>query len=105
MERIAIVGCRGGGKSRLARVLSAWLGVTPVHLEALYYDKDWKPLDQKTLTSLQRKLVDVPDGSSTGLCPSAEWVRALARGQELGYLLEATTIPAVSAIPSAVTGG
>lgn len=43
MERIAIVGCGGSGKSRLARVLGARLGITPVHLDALYYDKDWKP--------------------------------------------------------------
>lgn len=45
MERIAIIGCGGSGKSYLARVLGARLGITPVHLDALYYDDDWKPLD------------------------------------------------------------
>jgi adenylate kinase family enzyme len=54
MERIAIVGCGGSGKSRPARVLGARLGITPVHLDALYYDKDWQPLDQETFASLQR---------------------------------------------------
>jgi adenylate kinase family enzyme len=45
------VGCGGSGKSRFARVLGARLGITPVHLDALYYGKDWQPLDQETFAS------------------------------------------------------
>ena len=41
MDRIAIIG--GSGKSRLARALGTTLGITPVHLDGLYYDRDWKP--------------------------------------------------------------
>ena len=60
MDRIAIVGCGGSGKSHLARVLAARLGITPVHLDALYYDENWQPLDQETFASLQRDLVAAP---------------------------------------------
>jgi hypothetical protein len=73
VERIAIVGCGGSGKSRLARVVGARLGITPVHLDALYYDKDWKPLDQETFASLQRELVTAPrwiiDGNYASTLP------------------------------------
>lgn len=60
MDRIAIMGCGGSGKSRLARSLGAVLGITPVHLDGLYYDADWKPLDKKTFADLQRGLVSAP---------------------------------------------
>jgi adenylate kinase family enzyme len=73
VERIAIVGCGGSGKSRLARVLGARLGITPVHLDALYYDKDWKALDQEAFASLQRQLVTAPrriiDGNYASTLP------------------------------------
>jgi len=57
VDRIAIVGCGGSGKSWLARSLGGPLGVKPVHLDGLYYDEDWKPLDQDRFAVLQRDLV------------------------------------------------
>jgi adenylate kinase family enzyme len=73
VDRIAIVGCGGSGKSHLARVLAARLGIKPVHLDALYYDENWQPLDQETFAGLQRDLVAAPrwiiDGNYASTLP------------------------------------
>jgi adenylate kinase family enzyme len=69
VKRIAIVGCGGSGKSHVGRVLADRLRITPVHLDALHYDKDWKSLDQETFASPQRDLVAAPGGSSMGTTP------------------------------------
>ncbi len=41
MQRIAIVGCSGGGKSTLARELGAALNLPIVHLDALFWKPGW----------------------------------------------------------------
>ena len=51
------MGCGGSGKSHLARSLGNVLGITPVHLDGLYYDTNWKPLDKEKFADLQRDLV------------------------------------------------
>jgi len=67
------MGCGGSGKSHLARSLGAALGITPVHLDALYYDADWKPLDKDTFAGLQHDLVAAPkwiiDGNYASTLP------------------------------------
>jgi adenylate kinase family enzyme len=60
VDRIAIVGCGGSGKSCLARSLGRLLGITPVHLDGLYYNQDWKPLDKEQFAALQANLVTSP---------------------------------------------
>jgi adenylate kinase family enzyme len=60
VDRIAIVGCGGSGKSHLARSLGTLLGIIPVHLDGLYYDHGWKPLDKVQFAALQRDLVAAP---------------------------------------------
>jgi adenylate kinase family enzyme len=69
--------CSGTGstseKSHLARELGALLGNTPVHLDGLYYDRGWKPLDQEQFAALQRDLVTAPpwiiDGNYASTVP------------------------------------
>jgi adenylate kinase family enzyme len=41
MNRIAIVGCSGGGKSTLARALGARLGLPIIHLDVIYWRPGW----------------------------------------------------------------
>jgi adenylate kinase family enzyme len=41
MDRIAIIGCSGGGKSTLAQRLGERLGLPVVHLDVLYWAPNW----------------------------------------------------------------
>lgn len=47
LERIAIIGCGGSGKSTVARQLAEALRVPVTHLDTIYYDAEWKPLPQE----------------------------------------------------------
>jgi adenylate kinase family enzyme len=57
MERIAIIGCGGSGKSTIAKQLGALLDLPVTHLDAIFYDQDWKPLPQDEFAARQEKLV------------------------------------------------
>jgi hypothetical protein len=47
--------------------------MTPAHLDGLYDDQDWKPLDQQRFADLQRDLVTAPrwiiDGNYASTLP------------------------------------
>ncbi len=45
MDRIAVIGCSGGGKSTLARQLGARLALPVVHLDVLFWLPGWKESD------------------------------------------------------------
>ena len=57
MRRVAIVGAGGAGKSWLALDLGERLGIDPIHLDALYYDRRWQPTAPQRWEELQRELV------------------------------------------------
>ncbi|QVQ53376.1 topology modulation protein [Spiractinospora alimapuensis] len=57
MDRIAIIGCGGSGKTILARQLGAALQAPVTHLDVVYYDDGWTPLPQEKFAALQEELV------------------------------------------------
>lgn len=60
MERIAILGCGGSGKTHLANRLAAVLNLPVIHLDGVYYDADWNTLPQDVFAAVQRDLVSTP---------------------------------------------
>jgi adenylate kinase family enzyme len=73
VDRIAIVGCGGSGKTRLAHQLATLLDLPVIHLDAIHYDPDWQPLEQEVFASRQRELVAAPrwliEGNYAGTLP------------------------------------
>jgi adenylate kinase family enzyme len=60
VEKVAVVGCAGSGKSCLARQL-AWILRAPVtHLDAVFYDDDWNELPPEKFAAAQHDLVTRP---------------------------------------------
>jgi adenylate kinase family enzyme len=57
MNRIAIIGCGGSGKTVLARHLATTLGIEVATLDALYYDDAWNPTPMDKFADIQRDLV------------------------------------------------
>ena len=78
MDRIAILGCGGSGESHMARALGSAVGITPVHLDALYYDQDWNPLPKDQFAALQQELVSQPRWITDGNYASSLPIRLRA---------------------------
>jgi hypothetical protein len=57
VDRIAIIGCGGSGKSTIARQLAAALDLPLIHLDAIYYGEAWNPLPHDEFVAIQEKLV------------------------------------------------
>jgi adenylate kinase family enzyme len=60
MERVAIVGCGGSGKSYVARELGRLLNLPVTHMDAVYFDNRWNPLPMERFETVQRELVAAP---------------------------------------------
>ncbi|MEV0994826.1 topology modulation protein [Nonomuraea sp. NPDC050202] len=60
MNRVAIVGSGGSGKSYVARELGRLLDAPVTHLDAVYYDDEWNPLPPEKFEAAQRELVAAP---------------------------------------------
>ncbi len=73
VDRIAIIGCGGSGKSTVARQLARSLDAPLTHLDALYYDERWMPLPQGEFVAQQEKLVTgdrwIIEGNYAGTLP------------------------------------
>lgn len=73
MNRIAIIGCGGSGKSMIARQLARILDAPLTHLDAVYYDVNWTPLPKDEFVAKQEKLVAgerwIIEGNYAGTLP------------------------------------
>lgn len=73
VDRIAIIGCGGSGKTYLANKLAALLNLPLTHLDGVYYDAEWNPLPQDEFAAIQRDLVSAPrwliEGNYAGTLP------------------------------------
>jgi adenylate kinase family enzyme len=70
MERVAVIGSGGAGKSMLARQISAIAGLPIIHLDHHYWSPGWVPTPDDEWVVLQRKLLSgdrwVVDGNYGG---------------------------------------
>jgi adenylate kinase family enzyme len=64
MDRVAIVGCSGGGKSTLARGLGERLRAPVVHLDSLFWEPGWTEGDPARF----RAAVDAALGGDRWVC-------------------------------------
>lgn len=73
MDRVAIVGCGGSGKTYLAHQLATLLDLPLVHLDGVYYNQDWNTLEPEEFAARQRELVAAPrwliEGNYAGTLP------------------------------------
>jgi adenylate kinase family enzyme len=78
VERVAIVGCGGSGKTHLARDLARRLGLPLTHLDAIYYDAKWDALSREAFVEAQLRLVAEPRWIIEGNYASTLAVRLVA---------------------------
>jgi adenylate kinase family enzyme len=73
-RRIAVIGRAGAGKTTYAVAIGRELGLPVVHLDALFWTADWKPVERARFEAAQRAAIDgdawVIDG---GYLSSAGW--------------------------------
>jgi adenylate kinase family enzyme len=93
MDRIAMIGCGGSGKTYLSAALAARLSLPIVHLDAEYYDQAWQPMPREQFAARQRQLVDSPQWLIEGNHASTLPIR-LAAADTLVFL----DLPAITCL-------
>ncbi|WP_433235586.1 topology modulation protein [Streptosporangium sp. CA-135522] len=78
MNRVAIVGSGGSGKSHVARELGRLLDAPVTHLDAVFYDDEWNALPPEKFEAAQRELVSAPRWVIDGNYNSSLHVRLAA---------------------------
>ncbi len=58
MQRVAIIGSCGAGKSTLARSLGEKLSLPIIHLDAYYWRSRWQEIDSAKWLKIQQELVE-----------------------------------------------
>lgn len=73
MDRIAIIGCGGSGKTVLGRRLSDLRDIPVTHLDVVCYDHEWNKLPPEKFAAVQENLVAEPrwiiDGNYASTLP------------------------------------
>ncbi|RJL22027.1 topology modulation protein [Bailinhaonella thermotolerans] len=85
MDRIAIIGCGGSGKTTIARRLGQITGAPVTHLDVVYYDDEWNTLPQDKFAAIQHELVAQPRWVIDGNFASTLLIR-LARADTVIFL-------------------
>lgn len=91
MDRIAILGCGGSGKTFVANWLAALLDLPLTHLDAEFYDGDWNTLAQDKFEQSQRRLVGPPRWVLEGNYASTMSIRLAAADTVIFLDLPAVT--------------
>jgi adenylate kinase family enzyme len=60
LKRIVIIGSGGAGKTSLALDLGKKLSIPVHHLDAIFWRRDWKPVERREFEAAQRDLMTAP---------------------------------------------
>jgi adenylate kinase family enzyme len=91
MDRVAVIGCGGSGKTYVARQLAGLLDLPLTHLDGIYYDADWNRLPQNDFADRQRELVAQPRWLIEGNYASTLPIRLVSADTVIFLVLPAIT--------------
>lgn len=73
MQKVALIGCGGSGKTFMSKQLAALIDAPVTHLDAVYYDDEWNTLPKEKFSAVQENLVKAPtwviEGNYAGTMP------------------------------------